>query len=478
MRFYETTPRHDLTYSDVFLVPSHSDVRSRLAVSLAPDDGTGATLPIVSANMNSVTGPRLAATLARRGALGVLPQDMHMQDLAEAIRWVKAQPIAWDSPVTLSPSDTVADALRAMPALEGHGIVVMDGTTYLGTIASERLADAMPAAPLADLLGPTLTSIDADDVESPRAAFDLMAAANLQFAPVLHHGSVVGTLSRKTALRSTLYSPTLDASGRLRVAAAIGINGDVAGKAKALVSAGVDVLVIDTAHGHQQGMAEAIAAVAALKLGVPIVAGNVVTAAAVNDLVSAGATIIKVGVGPGAMCTTRMMTAVGRPQFSAVLETAQAARELGAHVWADGGVRYPRDVALALAAGASSVMIGSWFAGTIEAPGELRTDADGKTFKESWGMASAKAVQERFDRIDPYELARKSLFAEGISSSKIYLDPLRPSVEDLLDMITSGLRSSLSYAGASTLAEFGDKALVGIQSAAGYEEGKALPVSW
>ena len=162
-----------------------------------------------------------------------------------------------------------------------------------------------------------------------------------------------------------------------------------------------------------------------LDLGVPIVAGNIVTADAVADLVEAGADVLKVGVGPGAMCTTRMMTAVGRPQFSAVLETADAARELGAKVWADGGVRYPRDVALALAAGAASVMIGSWFAGTIEAPGELQRDASGRLFKESWGMASTKAVHERFDRLSPYELARKELFAEGISSSSIYLDPLR-----------------------------------------------------
>jgi IMP dehydrogenase len=198
----------------------------------------------------------------------------------------------------------------------------------------------------------------------------------------------------------------------------------------------------------------------------------------VHDLVDAGADILKVGVGPGAMCTTRMMTAVGRPQFSAVLETAERARELGAHVWADGGVRYPRDVALALAAGASSVMIGSWFAGTIEAPGELRTDAAGRVYKESWGMASAKAVQERFGRLDAYELARKRLFAEGISSSTIYLDPLRPSLEDLLDMITSGVRSSFSYAGARSVAEFHERAVVGLQSASGYEEGKALPVSW
>jgi IMP dehydrogenase len=295
---------------------------------------------------------------------------------------------------------------------------------------------------------------------------------------VLHHGNLVGTLSRTSALRSTIYDAAVDSAGRLVVGAAIGINGDVAAKAKALVSAGVDVLVIDTAHGHQRGMVAALAAVSALELGVPVVAGNVVTREGVRDLVKAGADIVKVGVGPGAMCTTRMMTAVGRPQFSAVLETAEAARELGVHVWADGGVRYPRDVALALAAGAASVMIGSWFAGTIEAPGSLAADETGRLYKESWGMASTKAVQQRFDRLDAYELARKTLFAEGISSSRIYLDPLRPSIEDLLDMITSGVRSSMTYAGATSLAEFHRRALVGIQSAAGYEEGKALPVSW
>ena len=187
-----------------------------------------------------------------------------------------------------------------------------------------------------------------------------------------------------------------------------------------------------------------------LGLGVPIVAGNVVTADAVADLVDAGADILKVGVGPGAMCTTRMMTAVGRPQFSAVLETAEAARELGAHVWADGGVRYPRDVALALAAGAASVMIGSWFAGTIEAPGTLRRDASGRALQGELGhgVDEGRAASGSTGST-PYELARKELFAEGISSSTIYLDPLRPSLEDLLDMITSGVRSSFTYAGAA-----------------------------
>jgi IMP dehydrogenase len=479
MQFYDSTPEHDLTYSDVFLIPGRSSVASRLDVSLAPSDGTGMTIPLVSANMNSVTGPRLAATLARRGGLGVLPQDLHLQDLDTAIRWVKDQPVAFDTPLVLGPEQTVAAALRLVPAVAGHGIVVRDADgDVLGCISAHTLGTALPDARLGDLVQERLASIDADEVTDPRAAFDLMVAADLEFAPVLQRGVLVGTLSRTSALRSTLYQPAVDSSGRLLVAAALGINGDVEGKARALVSAGVDVLVLDTAHGHQSAMIRAIDAVAGLGLAVPIVAGNVVTAAAVTELVEAGANIIKVGVGPGAMCTTRMMTAVGRPQFSTVLETAEAARSLGAHVWADGGVRYPRDVALALAAGAASVMIGSWFAGTIDSPGVLETDAAGRVYKESWGMASTKAVRDRFDRLDPYELARKTLFAEGISSSKIYLDPLRPSLEDLLDMITSGVRSSFSYAGAMNLDEFHERALVGLQSAAGYEEGKALPVGW
>jgi IMP dehydrogenase len=484
MRFLGPLPAHDLTYSDVFLVPNRSSVTSRLDVDLAPGDGSGATIPIVSANMNSVTGPRLAATLARRGGLGVLPQDLPLQGLGEAIRWVKQQPVAWDAPVVLAPDQTVAEALRQLPAAEGHGIVVRSASgEELGAVPASRLGTALPDARLGDLVHGSITAFDADDLGNgggggPRAAFDLLVAAGIDFAIVQRHGHVIGTISRRSALRGTLYRPALDSRGRLRVAAAVGINGDVASKAAALAKEGVDVLVLDTAHGHQEGMLRALAAVKKLSLGIPIVAGNIVTAEGVRDLVDAGADILKVGVGPGAMCTTRMMTAVGRPQFGAVLETAEAARELGAHVWADGGVRYPRDVALALAAGAASVMIGSWFAGTIEAPGVLEVDDAGRLYKQSWGMASTKAVHERFGRLDPYELARKELFAEGISSSKIYLDPLRPSLEDLLDMITSGVRSSFTYAGAADLAAFHENAVVGFQSAAGYEEGKALPVSW
>ncbi|WP_336992970.1 GuaB1 family IMP dehydrogenase-related protein [Leucobacter sp. VD1] len=503
MEFIGAMPTVDLTYSDVFLVPRHSGVGSRLGVDLTPTDGTPATLPLVAANMNSVTGPRLAAVLARRGGLAVLPQDLALADTARAIRWVKSQPVTTDTPLVLPPHATAADALRLIPRAEGQAVVVADrpdehvpvpAAGIRGILSAARLASVPSDAQLGDLVIGRAPLLSADELADPRTAFDAVTAAtradderadqpgvdqhSAEAVCVVSGGALIGTLSRRSALRRSIYRPALDRDGRLAVAAAVGINGDVAAKARELAAAGADVLVIDTAHGHQAGMIRAIQAVADLGLGLPIVAGNIVTADGVNDLVSAGATILKVGVGPGAMCTTRMMTAVGRPQFSAVLETAQAARELGAHVWADGGVRYPRDVALALAAGAASVMIGSWFAGTAESPGELRTDPDGRQYKESWGMASTKAVQGRFGGLDAYERARKELFAEGISSSKIYLDPLRPGVEDLIDMITSGVRSSFTYAGADSLREFHVRARVGLQSAAGYEEGKALPVSW
>jgi len=285
-------------------------------------------------------------------------------------------------------------------------------------------------------------------------------------------------MTRKGALRATIYRPALDEAGRLMVAAAIGINGDPAARADTALAAGVDVLVIDTAHGHQAKTLAAIRQTREVSATVPIVAGNVVTAGAVGDLVEAGADIVKVGVGPGAMCTTRMMTGVGRPQFSAVAECAAEARKLGKHVWADGGVRHPRDVALALAGGASSVMVGSWFAGTYESPGDLQRDERGNLYKESFGMASKRAVTARTRSDNAFDRAKKGLFEEGISTSKMRLDPVRPSVEDLLDAITSGVRSACTYAGATSLEEFHDRAVLGIQSAAGFAEGRPLPGGW
>ena len=212
--------------------------------------------------------------------------------------------------------------------------------------------------------------------------------------------------------------------------------------------------------------------------GATLVAGNVVTPQATRDLISAGVDIVKVGVGPGAMCTTRMMTGVGRPQFSAVLECAQAARELGKHIWADGGVRYPRDVALALAGGAASVMFGSWLAGTYESAADTLRDTEGRLYKESFGMASNRAVRNRTSTETALDRARKELFEEGISTSRMYLDSDRPGVEDIVDQIVAGVRSACTYAGASNINEFHERAVVGIQSAAGYDEGRPQGTTW
>lgn len=317
-----------------------------------------------------------------------------------------------------------------------------------------------------------------DDLDA-RASFDLLQKKNRKLAPVVDSaGKLIGILTKTSALRATLYQPAIDGNGKLRIAAAVGVNGDVKEKASGLIKAGVDILVVDTAHGHQVKMIEALGIIRSLDPKIPIVAGNVVTAEGVRDLIAAGADIVKVGVGPGAMCTTRMQTGVGRPQFSAVLECAAEAKKLGKHIWADGGVRHPRDVALALAAGASAVMIGSWFAGTYESPSDLRVDAEGRLYKESFGMASARAVAARTSQEDAFDRARKSLFEEGISSSRMYLDPTRPGVEDLIDDIISGVRSSCTYAGARNLAEFAESAVVGIQSASGYAEGRPLHSSW
>jgi len=348
--------------------------------------------------------------------------------------------------------------------------VVTDGACQ-GVDRFAQLAQVMAPEPLTIPAGTDLPKI-----------FDVLADARVTAAPVVEGDRLVGVITRKGALRSALYQPAVNLAGELLTSAAVGINGDVAGKAAALLEHGVDVLVVDTAHGHQEKAIEALRAVRSVvgsgRHEVPVVAGNVVTADGTRELIGAGADVVKVGVGPGAMCTTRMMTGVGRPQFSAVEECAAAARELGKHVWADGGVRYPRDIALALAAGAANVMVGSWFAGTYESAGDIHDDGSGRLYKESFGMASARAVKARTSSQSGFERARAGLFEEGISSSRMFLDPARPGVEDLIDGIVAGVRSACTYAGARTVDELHERAVLGVQSAAGYEEGRPLPTSW
>lgn len=446
-------------------------------VDLSTTDNSGATIPLVVANMTAISGRRMAETVARRGGLTVIPQDIPIPVVADVISWMKQRHVLFDTPITLEAHNTVADAASLIHKRAHGAIIVVQDNKPIGIVTEADWEGADRFTQVQRVMSKDLMVIP--DTVDARAAFDLLHEKNRKLAPVVDkNGKLVGILTRTSALRSTLYQPALDGSGKLRIAAAVGVNGDVKAKAEGLIAAGVDLLVIDTAHGHQEKMVEVLKLIRGINPKVPLVAGNVVTAEGVRDLVAAGADIIKVGVGPGAMCTTRMQTGVGRPQFSAVMECAKEAKKLGKHIWADGGVRHPRDVALALAAGASSVMIGSWFAGTYESPSDLRVDAQGRLYKESFGMASARAVAARTSSEDAFDRARKALFEEGISSSRMYLDPQRPGVEDLIDDIISGLRSSCTYAGARNLDEFSEKAVIGIQSAAGYAEGRPLHSSW
>ncbi|HEX3546986.1 MAG TPA: GuaB1 family IMP dehydrogenase-related protein [Mycobacterium sp.] len=478
MRFLEGhQPPYDLTYDDVFIVPERSDVASRFDVDLSTSDGSGTTIPVVVANMTAVAGRRMAETVARRGGIVVLPQDLPTSAVKETVDFVKSRDLVVDTPVTLTPDDSVSDA-TALIHKRAHGaaVVVFEGrpiglVTEADCFGVDRFTRVRDVAVSDFVTAPVGTD--------PRTVFDMLEHAPADLAVMTESdGTLAGVLTRTGAIRAGIYTPAIDDGGRLRIAAAVGINGDVGAKARALAEAGIDLLVIDTAHGHQLKMLDAIKSVSSLDLGLPVAAGNVVSAEGTRDLITAGASIVKVGVGPGAMCTTRMMTGVGRPQFSAVLECSEAARQLGGHVWADGGVRHPRDVALALCAGAANVMIGSWFAGTYESPGDLMRDREDQPYKESYGMASKRAVAARTVGDSQFDRARKTLFEEGISTSRMGLDPSRGGVEDLLDHITSGVRSTCTYVGATTIAQLHDRAVLGVQSAAGFAEGHPLPTGW
>ena len=478
MRMLHPDPRHDLTYDDVFMVPSLSAVGSRLGVDLTTPDGIGTTIPLVVANMTAVAGRRMAEVVARRGGLVVLPQDIPIDVVADVVAWVKGRHPVFETAITLSAADTVGEALNLIHK-RAHGavIVIDDDGRPIGVFTEHDAVGFDRFTQLQHVMSAELDTLPS--TVTPQEAFELLHGERRTLAPVVDaDGRLLGVLTSVGALRSTIYRPAFDGQGRLLIAAAIGINADPVGRARELERMGVDVLVIDTAHGHQTSVLQAVSAVRAVCPDARLVAGNVVTSEGTRQLVEAGADIVKVGVGPGAMCTTRMMTGVGRPQFSAVVECADEAARLGAHVWADGGVRYPRDVALALAAGASNVMVGSWLAGTHESAADTQRDLEGRLYKESFGMASNRAVKNRTRAETSLERARKELFEEGINTSRMYLDPERPGAEDIIDQIVAGVRSACTYAGAATIPELHERAVVGVQSRAGYDEGRPVGVSW
>ncbi len=469
-------PAHDealeLSTADVFLTPGYYDGASRLETDLTPPDFPGGSHPVVSANMNAVTGKRMAETMARFGGLGILPQDMDIGTVERIVRHIHSADPRYDTPLSVSPRATLRD-VQGIIRKRSHDLVVVvdDERRPLGIVTQADLRDRDQYTPASRLMSQRLVSIRAG--LSNRDAFLLMEESRVKAAPVLDDaGRLVGVLTRDDAVRLELLRPSLDARGALMVGAAIGISAQAPDTAGKLLELGVSVIVIDTAHGHQRRMLETLRAVRSVVGGrVPLVAGNVCTAEGTRALIEAGADVVKVNVGPGAMRTTRMQTGAGRPTFTSVLACAIEARRSGKHVWADGGVKHPRDVALYLAAGAARVMIGTALAGTYESPGDVKEDKDGLLYKENYGMASGRAVGERTADHDPFERAKKGFFREGISTSRIYMREGQESVGAILIDIITGAQSALTYVGARTIDELYERAVVGVQTAAGYGEG-------
>jgi IMP dehydrogenase len=398
---------------------------------------------------------------------------MALATVDRIVRHIKQADPRYDTALVVNPSSTLRDVEGIIRKRAHDMVVVVDEHERLvGVVTDADLRDQDQYTPVGKLMSRTLVTLSQNT--SNQGAFLLMEGNRVKAAPVIDKDRrVLGILTRDDAVRLELVQPTLDTDGKLMVAAAIGISSGAAERAAALLDIGVDAIVLDTAHGHQRQMLEAIEGVRqTIGRRLPLIAGNVCTVEGTEALLGAGADIVKVNVGPGAMCTTRMQTGVGRPTFSSVRACAEAAREMGRHVWADGGVRSPRDVALYLAAGASRVMIGTMLAGTFESPGDVKEDRQGQRYKVNFGMASARAVHERTSDLDAFERAKRAFFREGISTSRIYIREGRESVGAILVEIITGLLSAFTYVDAETIEDFHQKVVVGVQTQAGFYEGK------
>ncbi len=472
-RFLHTKDEQlELALEDVFLLPGFWQGGSRREVDLSPSDFQLGSQPIVSANMNAVSGARLCEVLARCGGLGVLPQDIPPDKLQRIIGKIRAAHTVYDTALTIGPDEPIRDVEAIVFKRSCNLVIVVEGDGQpIGVIAPDDMKDKDAFTPARLVMSKVPVTLE--EGCAPEAAFETLRRHNIKAAPVVDvNGNLVGTLSRQDLLVQQLTRPSVNGDGNLTVAVAVGINGDPVARAREALGFGASVIVLDTAHGAQAKMVDAIRSVRdAVGPEVILVAGNICTAEATERLLNAGADGVKVNVGPGAMCTTRMVTGVGRPTFSAVRACAEAARGLGRFVWADGGVKEPRDLALYMAAGATRVMTGTLFAPTFESAADIQVDPHGALFVSNFGMASARAVRERNGGVSALEAAVRGLYQEGISSSQVYLRPGRESVGQIVAEFVTGLQSTATYVGARSLDELWTKAVVGVQTHAGFYEG-------
>ncbi|MDA1027932.1 MAG: IMP dehydrogenase [Bacteroidetes bacterium] len=449
-----------LTYDDVLLIPAKSDVMPR-GVSTATQLTKNITLnvPVVSAAMDTVTESDMAIALAREGGVGVLHKNMSIERQAAEVRRVKRSESGMImDPITLSPSDTVADARALMARFSIGGIPVVDQNRILQGIATNRdlrfqLDGAIPISqimtPVPLITAPAGTTLEEAEV--------ILQNHKIEKLPVVDaENRLTGLITFKDIQKKKQFpNACKDQHGRLRVGAAVGVTSDTLQRVEALVQAGVDFVTIDTAHGHSVFVLNMVTSVKKAFPSLDIVAGNVATAEATLDLIDAGADCVKVGIGPGSICTTRVIAGVGVPQLSAVIECAEAARSRGIPIIADGGIKQTGDVPKALAAGAHSVMIGGLFARVEESPGETIL-YEGRKYKSYRGMGSLSAMQagskDRY--FQDVEDDINKLVPEGIEGRV----PYGGSLHEVVYQMMGGLRSAMGYCGCNTIAELYDKA--------------------
>ena len=464
----------ELTYQDVFLFQNYFDWKSRFDIDVKPKTQLSTTIPIIVANMNSIAWKRMTETIARYGWLVILPQDMSLKTLEKIIKFIKNANTQYDTPITVTKDNTIRDAMWIIHKRDHNCVVMIDEDNKAIDIFKPKDFENLDQFSLLwDIKKENL--ITWNIWISNEEAFNIMENNNISSLPVINNAwELKWILTKKNTIRNSIYKPNLDKNWKLNLAVAIWIN-SFEKKVNKLVELWVDTFVLDTAHWYQKSMIENIKKFRKLFGDKPtVIAGNVITAQATRDLIKAWANGVKVWIWPWAMCTTRMKTWVWRPQFTAVYKCAQEAKKHWWFVRADGWIRSPRDMNLALAAGASHVMRWSLFAGTFESVWDVKYDLDWNMYKDNYGMASTKAVNMRNKNTSKFELSKRAMFREGISTSKIYITKWRESVGDMVDDFMAWLRSAMTYVWANNLKEFHEKAIIGVQTNAGYFEGTPL----
>ena len=472
--------REGLTFDDVLLVPAESDVLpDEVSTSTRLTAAITLAIPLVSAAMDTVTEARLAVALARVGGIGIVHRNLSLADQVNEVDKVKRSESGMIvEPVTLRPHDLVADALALMESYEISGVPITEGSGRLVGILTNRdlRFEDDSQRPVSELMT-TRNLVTVPVGTTLEEAREVLRRHKIEKVPVVDaDGCLKGLITVKDIQKRIDFpSATKDETGRLRVGAAVGVGPEALERAEALVDAGVDVLVVDTSHGHSRGVVDAVRRIKE-RWDVQVVAGNIATAEAADALIDAGADGLKIGIGPGSICTTRVVAGVGVPQVTAIHDCAQVAARHDVPVIADGGVQSSGDIAKAIAAGAESVMLGSLLAGTDESPGEVIL-RQGERFKEYRGMGSLGAMgsrsfsKDRYFQGDVEEVSR--LVPEGIEGRVAYKGPLTPIVHQLI----GGLRQAMGYCGAPTIEDLRLHARFIRMSAAGLRESHPHDVS-